>query len=104
MNYLVVGQHKYNSADSWREHLIFSSDKELTDAELEKKFYMHWVYKFFEDDFAFSPEDRKSWTEDDYIETFELNDGDAVVDYILQTEESIPSFKITNVLASSGGG
>ena len=49
MNYLVVGQHRYNSADSWREHLVFSSDKELTDEELERKFYMHWVYKFSEE-------------------------------------------------------
>ena len=100
MNYLVVGQHKYNSADSWREHLIFSSEKELTDEELEKKFYMHWVYKFSEE--CDGAED--GWTEDDYIEFFEENDGDAIVDYILKTEEPIPSFEITDSLASSGGG
>ena len=100
MNYLVVGQHKYNSADSWREYLIFSSDKELTDEELERKFYMHWVYKFSEE--CDGAED--GWTEDDYIEFFEENDGDAIVDYILKTKESIPSFEITDSLASSGGG
>lgn len=104
MNYLVVGQHKFNSADSWREHLIFSSDKELTDEELERKFYMHYVYKFFEDDFTFTPEDRKGWSEEDYIDTFQENDGDAIVDYILKTEEPIPTFEITDILASSGGG
>lgn len=100
MNYLVVGQHRYNSADSWREYLIFSSDKELTDEELERKFYMHWVYKFSEE--CDGAED--DWTEDDYIEFFEENDGDAIVDYILKTKESIPDFEITNSLASSGGG
>jgi len=104
MNYLVVGQHKFNSADSWREHLVFSSDKELTDKELERKFYMYWVYKFFEDDLTFTEEDRKNWTEQDYIETFQENDGDAIVDYILKTKESIPHFVITDCLASSGGG
>ena len=98
MNYLVVGQHKFNSADSWREHLIFSSEKELTDEELERKFYMHYVYKFFEDDFTFTPEDRKSWSEEDYIDTFQENDGDAFVDYILVTDDSIPILKMENPL------
>ena len=69
MNYLVVGQHRYNSADSWREHLVFSSNKELTDEELERKFYMYWVYKFSEE--CDGAED--GWTEDDYIEFFEEN-------------------------------
>jgi len=26
MNYLVIGEHKFNSSDSWKEHLVFSSD------------------------------------------------------------------------------
>ena len=104
MNYLVVGQHKFNSAESWREHLVFSSDKELTDKELEKNFCMHWVYKFFEDDFTFTEEDKKNWTEKDYIETFQENDGDAFVDYILKSEEPIPTLKMTDCLASYGGG
>lgn len=105
MNYLVVGQHKFNSAESWREHLVFSSDKELTDEELERKFYMHWVYKFFENmKSTFTEEDTKNWTEKDYIETFEENDGDAIVDYILKSEEPIPTLKMTNCLASYGGG
>ena len=104
MNYLVVGQHKFNSAESWREHLVFSSDKELTDKELERKFYMHWVYKFFEDDFTFTKEDKKNWTEDYYIKIFEENDGDAFVDYILKSEQPIPTLEMTDCLASYGGG
>ena len=104
MNYLVVGQHKFNSADSWREHLVFSSEKELTDEELERKFYMHWVYKFFEDDLTFTEEDRRNWSEQDYIETFQENDGDAFVDYILKSEETIPTLEMTDCLASYGGG
>ena len=99
MNYLVIGEHKFNSSDSWKEHLVFSSDKELTDEELERKFYMHWVYKFPEDS-----DNTEDWTEKDYIEFFQENDGDAVVDYILKTEESIPTLEITDQLAMHGGG
>ena len=98
MNYLVIGEHKFNSSDSWKEHLVFSSDKELTDEELERKFYMHWVYKFSEDDYE------ADWNEKDHIEFFQENDGDAVVDYILKTEESIPTLEITDQLAMHGGG
>ena len=104
MNYLVVGQHKFNTADSWREHLVFTSDEEFTDEQLERKFYFHWVYKFFEDDLTFTEEDRKNWTEQDYVETFQENDGDAFVDYILKSEQPIPPLEMTNCLASSGGG
>ena len=99
MNYLVIGEHKYNSANSWKEHLVFSSDKELTDEELERKFYMHWVYKFSED-----ADDTRDWDEKDHIEFFQENDGDAVVDYILKTEESIPTLEITDQLVICGGG
>ena len=99
MNYLVIGEHKYNSANSWKEHLVFSSDEELTDKELERKFYMHWVYKFSED-----ADDTEDWDEDDHIEFFEENDGDAFVDYVLKTEKSIPEFDITDQLAMHGGG
>ena len=99
MNYLVIGQHKYNSADSWKEHLVFSSDTELTTEELERKFYMHWVYKFPEDS-----DNTEGWTEEEYIEFFQENDGDALVDYILKTEESIPTLEMTDSLASCGGG
>ena len=99
MNYLVIGEHKFNSSDSWKEHLVFSSDKELTDEELERKFYMHWVYKFPEDS-----DNTEDWTEQDYIEFFQENDGDAFVDYILETEESIPTLEITDPLVIRGGG
>jgi len=74
MNYLVIGEHKFNSSDSWKEHLVFSSDN------------------------------TEDWTEKDYIEFFQENDGDAVVDYILKTEESIPTLEITDPLVSRGGG
>ena len=99
MNYLVIGEHKFNSSDSWKEHLVFSSDKELTDEELERKFYMHWVYKFPE-----NSDNTKDWTEQEYIEFFQENDGDAVVDYILKTEESIPTLEFTDQLVIFGGG
>jgi len=99
MNYLVIGQHRYDSSDSWKEHLVFSSDEELTHEELEEKFYMHWVYKFSED-----ADDTEDWDEDDHIEFFEENDGDAFVDYILKTEESIPTLEMTDFLVSHGGG
>ena len=99
MNYLVIGEHKFNSSDSWKEHLVFSSDKELTDEELERKFYMHWVYKFPEDS-----DNTEDWTEQDYIEFFQEKDGDAFVDYILKTEESIPTLEFTDQLIICGGG
>ena len=98
MNYLVIGEHKFNSSDSWKEHLVFSSDKELTNEELERKFYMHWVYKFSEDDYE------ADWDEKDHIEFFKENDGDAAVDYILKTEKSIPTLEMTDFLVSRGGG
>jgi|TARA_B100001175_G_scaffold140662_1_gene119400 sulfite reductase beta subunit-like hemoprotein len=99
MNYLVIGEHKHDSSYSWKEYLVFSSDEELTDKELERKFYMHWVYKFSEDE-----DDTEDWKEKDHIEFFQENDGDAVVDYILKTEESIPTLEFTDQLILCGGG
>ena len=93
MNYLIVGQHKYNSAESWATHLVIYSDQKLTESELEHRFYMHHVYKFSENE-----DDTEKLTEEDHIEFFQENDGDAFVDYILQTDKSIPILEIENPL------
>jgi len=89
MNYLLIGQERDNSVDSWPKKLVVSSKKELTHTELNRIFYLKCVYKFSED-----ADDTEDWDEDDHIEFFEENDGDAFVDYVLKTEESIPEFGI----------
>ena len=88
MNYLLIGQQRDNSVDSWPKKLVVSSEKELTYAELDRIFYLKCVYEFTEDD------REEDWNEDDHIEFFQENDGDAFVDYVLKTEESIPEFGI----------
>ena len=93
MNYLVVGQHKYNSAESWATHLVVYSDQKLTELDLKLRFYMHHVYKFYENE-----DDTEKWTAEDHIEFFQENDGDAFVDYILQTDKSIPILELENPL------
>ena len=99
MNYLLIGQERDNSVDSWPKKLVVSSKKELTHTELNRIFYLKCVYKFSED-----ADDTEDWDEDDHIEFFEENDGDAFVDYILKTEESIPTLEMTDFLVSHGGG
>ena len=93
MNYLIVGQHKYNSAESWATHLVVYSDQKLTESDLKHRFYMHHVYKFTDEE-----DNTEKWTAEDHIEFFEENDGDAFVDYILQTDKSIPILEIENPL------
>jgi len=88
MNYLLIGQQRDNSVDSWPKKLVVSSEKELTHKELDKIFYLKCVYEFTEDDCE------KDWDENDHIEFFQENDGDAFVDYVLKTKESIPEFDI----------
>ena len=62
MNYLIVGQHKYNSAESWATHLVVYSEQKLTESDLEHRFYMHHVYKFTDEE-----DNTEKWTAEDHI-------------------------------------
>ena len=88
MHYLVLAVE--STGDSVGTMIIvqrtFSSDTKLTKAELERMFYVaHW--KEFAELGESEPTD--GWTDDDFQEFYEENDGIIDIDHIFQSNTPI---------------
>ena len=88
MHYLVLAVE--STGDSYGTMIIvqrtFSSDTELTKDELERMFYVaHWK-EFAE---LSESESTDGWTDDDFQEFYEENDGIIDIDHIFQSNTPI---------------
>lgn len=85
MNYLVIGREggTFCDGESWENSIlkVFSSDVELTKKELKEKFHKQAVLSLSEDGAD------KTWTEDDFEQAYEDENGWNCVDKIIKSEK-----------------
>ena len=85
MNYLVIGRGggTFCDGESWENSIlkVFSSDVELTKKELKEKFHKQAVLSLSEDGAD------KTWTEDDFEQAYEDENGWNCVDKIIKSEK-----------------
>ena len=82
MHYIVIATES-DETESWSVQRTFTSETELTKAELEHMFYVaHWKEAAKEG--ASEPTD--NWTEEDCQTFFEENGGNIHVDHVYHTK------------------
>ena len=94
MNYLILGKQVFGnnlSGTEFTEKLVISSDKELSDEELIKKFQDHLVCNYVKE--GWDEEEYSSWSEEEYFDVYDENGNSNKVDYIFKTSDIIPDLK-----------